>query len=61
MKKLFLVLAFVLPGVSALAQSPIGNFLSRFEDPEKGSVTFIEKGNRAFGISGGYRRFTACG
>ena len=61
MKKLFLVLAFVLPGVSALAQSPISNFLSRFEDPEKGSVTFIEKGNRAFGISGGYRRFTASG
>ena len=56
MKKI-LCIALCLLYVNAMAQG----ILDRFNDPEKGAVVFIEKGNRALGISGGYRNFTAGG
>jgi hypothetical protein len=57
MKKLITTLAVVLVGFSAFGQG----ILDRFTDPEKGSVVFIEKGNHAYGVSGGYRSFSAIG
>lgn len=57
MKQLFTTLAIVLVGFSASAQG----ILDRFTDPKEGHVVFIEKGHHAFGISGGYRSFTAQG
>ena len=58
MKRIFTIAAIaLLAGVSAQAQG----ILDRFKDPEKGNVVFIEKGSHAWGISGGYRSFTAQG
>ena len=60
MKKI-LLFAAVLIGIEGFAQSPIKKMLDRYEDPEKGQVTFIEKGNHALGISGSYRDFNVAG
>lgn len=49
--KRILCLALCLLSVNALAQG----ILDRFNDPEKGKVVFIEKGNRSIGISGAFR------
>lgn len=54
MKRLVLLALCLLP-VSAMAQG----ILDRFTDPAKGHTVFIEKGNRALGISGSYRSFAA--
>lgn len=56
MKKTICLALFLL-SVNAFAQG----ILHRFEDPEKGRVVFIEKGNRSLGISGSYRSFNAGG
>lgn len=63
MKKLilFLTAATLLSSPAAFSQGPIENALNRFTDPEKGKTVFIGKGNRALGISGGYRNFSAGG
>lgn len=63
MKKLFVSLSvtLLLSSTTVLAQGPIKNALDRFTDQEKGKTVFIEKGNRALGISGGYRSLTAGG
>jgi len=71
MKKL-LCLALALLSVSVFAQenqvaksneksNPIKKALTRFEDPAKGNVVFIEKGKRSLGISGSFRSFQVGG
>ncbi|MBQ4183455.1 MAG: hypothetical protein II652_00700 [Bacteroidales bacterium] len=57
MKKSIIIVVAALVGLSANAQG----VLDRFTDPEKGRTVFIEKGNHAWGISGGYRSFKASG
>lgn len=57
MKKVFFLAVLALCSLSVNAQ-PI---LDRFKDPEKASVVFVEKGNRAFGIKGSFRSFSAIG
>lgn len=52
--------------VSAVAwaeegDGPVSGILDRFNAPGQSHTTFIPKGNRAFGISGGYRSFSAEG
>ncbi|MBQ7222093.1 MAG: hypothetical protein IJS02_01335 [Bacteroidales bacterium] len=59
MKKLF-VAVLALLSVSAFAQNHVG-FLDKYQNPDKGHVVFLEKGNRAFGISASYRNFNANG
>lgn len=61
MKKLSALLAIVLIGLSASAQSPIKRILARFDDPEEGHTVFVPKGSHSFGISGGYRNFKVGG
>lgn len=61
MKKIFLSAMMIMAASLANAQGPIAGILNRYTDPEKGQVTFIEKGNRAFGISGSFRSFNASG
>lgn len=61
MKRLFLSAIMIMAASLANAQGPIAGILNRYTDPEKGQVTFIEKGNRAFGISGSFRSFDASG
>lgn len=62
MKKLAIIVLACF-SLSAFAQStgPFSGILNRFTDPDKGSTVFIEKGNRAIGITGGYRSFGAAG
>ena len=60
MKKI-LAAALMLLSLQAMAQSPVPGILNRFTDPEKGHTVFIEKGNRALGISGNYYNFNASG
>lgn len=60
MKKI-IIAAFMLLGIEAFAQGPVSSVLDRFTDPEKGHVVFIEKGNRALGISGNFYSFNAAG
>lgn len=61
MKRIILVAASLLAGLSAFAQGPLTKYLEgRFGGEEEESV-FIEKGRKAFGISGGYRSFNALG
>ena len=57
MKKSIIIVVAALVGLSANAQG----LLDRFTDPEKGRTVFIEQGNHALGISGGYRSFRASG
>ncbi len=61
MKKFTLLVAALFLGMSLYAQGPIKSMLKRFEDPDKGHVTFIKKGNRAVGIGGSYKSYTAGG
>lgn len=60
MKKI-VAAALMLLSLQAMAQSPVAGVLNRFTDPEKGHTVFIEKGNRAMGISGNYYNFNASG
>ena len=57
MKRSIIIVVAALVGLSANAQG----LLDRFTDPEKGRTVFIEQGNHALGISGGYRSFRASG
>ena len=59
MKKI-VTLALLLACISAGAQGPVTRYLEdRFGVPD--SPVFIEKGSHAWGISGGYRSFSAVG
>ncbi len=60
MKKLILTAVLVTVALGASGQG-LSGILNRYTDPEKGHVTFIEKGNHAFGISGTFRSFVASG
>ena len=60
MKKLFCLL-LVLVSLNAAAQDIVSHFMNRFEDPDKGSPVFIQKGTRAIGISGSFRSFKVGG
>ena len=60
MKKI-IAAALMLLSFQAFAQTPIAGVLDRFTDPQKGRVTFIEKGGRSIGVSGSYYNFNASG
>jgi len=57
MRNVLFFAGLLLAGLSASAQG----ILDRYTDPDKGKVVFIQKGNHAFGISGGYRNFNVTG
>lgn len=57
MRNVLFFAGLLLTGISASAQG----ILDRYTDPDKGKVVFIQKGNHAFGISGGYRNFNVTG
>lgn len=57
MKKLILSLCILLGGIAAGAQG----LLDRFSEPGAEKTVFISKGNRAMGIAGAYRGFSAGG
>lgn len=60
--KRILCIALSLISLNAMAQGKVlTGILDRFDDPDKGKVVFIEKGNRSIGISGSYRNFSAGG
>ena len=57
MRNVLFFAGLLLAGLTASAQG----ILDRYTDPDKGKVVFIQKGNHAFGISGGYRNFNVTG
>ena len=59
MKRLLCIAAVVSVTMTAFSQN--SGIMKRFTDPEIGSTVFIEKGNRAINIIGGYRSIKAGG
>lgn len=59
MKRVLCIVALATVTLSALGQS--AGIKNRYTDPEIGSTVFIEKGNRAINLIGGYRSIKAGG
>lgn len=63
MKKILAIAILLLSAQAAFAQSNLmeSMLLKRFEAPERGPVTFIEKGSKSYGIKGSYAGYEAGG
>ena len=57
MKRLFLTATILMAGIAASAQG----ILNRYSEPGSAGTVFIPKGNKAIGISGGYRSINVGG
>ena len=57
MKRLFFTATIIMAGIAASAQG----ILNRYSEPGSAGTVFIPKGNKAIGISGGYRSINVGG